>query len=218
MGIYVGDKRYAPYIGDKRREVRNKKALPYDAEIEYLESTGTEWIDTGIVPDFSTTVKMNGIIYKGQGYYLAGARTGSATANMFVPLMARDGNFTRFFLGSDTSSTLVSNGYDVAQEIHFNEYQTHKVYIRGSLVKTFSAGNVVDTQTTLALFGINGTGRNHSTGKIRITYCQIFVDGVLTRDYIPVRKGTVGYLYDKVTKQLYGDVNGGSFSLGPDKN
>lgn len=24
------------------------KPLPYDAELEYLESTGTQWIDTGI--------------------------------------------------------------------------------------------------------------------------------------------------------------------------
>ena len=24
------------------------KSLPYDAEVEYLESTGTQWIDTGV--------------------------------------------------------------------------------------------------------------------------------------------------------------------------
>ena len=27
---------------------RRKPKLPYDAEVEYLESTGTQWIDTGI--------------------------------------------------------------------------------------------------------------------------------------------------------------------------
>jgi hypothetical protein len=27
----------------------------YDAEVEYLESTGTQWIDTEFIPDASTT-------------------------------------------------------------------------------------------------------------------------------------------------------------------
>jgi hypothetical protein len=48
MGVYVGDKRYAPYVGSTRRKV--VRQLPYDAEIEYLESTGTQYIDTGITP------------------------------------------------------------------------------------------------------------------------------------------------------------------------
>ena len=30
----------------RRRVMGEKKSLPYDAEIEYLESTGTQWIDT----------------------------------------------------------------------------------------------------------------------------------------------------------------------------
>ena len=34
MAIYVGDKRYAPYVGSTRRKVMTEKALPYDAEIE----------------------------------------------------------------------------------------------------------------------------------------------------------------------------------------
>lgn len=28
--------------------VGNSKKLPYDAEVEWLESTGTQWIDTGV--------------------------------------------------------------------------------------------------------------------------------------------------------------------------
>lgn len=31
----------------------NVKRLPYDREVEYLESTGTQWIDTVIAPDFN---------------------------------------------------------------------------------------------------------------------------------------------------------------------
>lgn len=57
-------------VGDfLRRQVPPK---PYDAEVEYLESTGTQYIDTGIVPFFGTqyncTFKQNDIS-KGNAVY-----------------------------------------------------------------------------------------------------------------------------------------------------
>ena len=43
-------------------------------------------------------------------------------------------------------------------------------------------------------------------------------DGTVIADYIPVRKGTVGYLYDRVSGKLFGNAGTGDFVLGPDKN
>ena len=43
-------------------------------------------------------------------------------------------------------------------------------------------------------------------------------NGTLVRDFVPVRKGTVGYLYDRVTRKLFGNAGTGDFVLGPDKN
>ena len=40
-------------------------------------------------------------------------------------------------------------------------------------------------------------------------------DNVLL-DLIPVRKGTIGYMYDKVSGQLFGNAGTGSFILGND--
>ena len=37
------------------------------------------------------------------------------------------------------------------------------------------------------------------------------------RDLIPVRVGNVGYMYDKVSRQLFGNSGTGDFILGPDK-
>ena len=36
-------------------------------------------------------------------------------------------------------------------------------------------------------------------------------------DFIPVRKGTDGYLYDTVRQQLFAATNGTTFNVGPDK-
>lgn len=38
----------------------------------------------------------------------------------------------------------------------------------------------------------------------------------LVRDFIPVRIDTTGYLYDNVSKQLFGNSGTGDFVLGPD--
>lgn len=46
---------------------------------------------------------------------------------------------------------------------------------------------------------------------------KIWQNGTLVRDYIPVRKGTVGYLYDRVTHKLFGNAGTGDFVIGPDK-
>ena len=44
------------------------------------------------------------------------------------------------------------------------------------------------------------------------------VDDMATiRDFIPVRVGSTGYLYDKVSGQLFGNAGTGDFVLGPDK-
>ena len=199
---------------NRRRYMGGGSSLPYDAEIEYLESETGVWLDTGIVPDFSTTVEIKGIFYSG-GSYLAGARTGSTNASAYYVLMNRDTTYCRWILGSNTGS-LLSGLYNKEITILFNEYQTHKTYIDGVEKQTFPSGNVVDTQTTLALFAANGLGTNHYTGKVRINYCKIQVDGVLVRDFIPVRKGTTGYMYDKVSGKLFGNNGTGEFTLGND--
>lgn len=40
----------------------------------------------------------------------------------------------------------------------------------------------------------------------------------MVRDFIPVRVGQVGYLYDRVSGQLFGKYGTGDFIVGPDKN
>ena len=36
--------------------------IPYDSEVEYLESSGTQWIDTGVLPTFNMKVEVTFIL------------------------------------------------------------------------------------------------------------------------------------------------------------
>ena len=66
-------------------------SLPYDTEVEYLESTGTQWIDTGIFClkkysfEFSVSVSYNGVSYED---YFGGSQSDSQAGWRF----RRDGN------------------------------------------------------------------------------------------------------------------------------
>ena len=51
---------------------------------------------------------------------------------------------------------------------------------------------------------------------MRIYSCKIYDGNTLVRDFIPVRRGTTGYLYDRVSKRLFGNQGTGDFVLGPD--
>lgn len=41
-------------------------------------------------------------------------------------------------------------------------------------------------------------------------------DNSISADLIPVRVGTTGYMYDKISGQLLGNAGTGEFILGPD--
>ena len=55
MSLARSGGKFLKLYGD-RKMVRT---LPYDAEVEYLESTGTQWIDTGIVCSIGIGVKVD---------------------------------------------------------------------------------------------------------------------------------------------------------------
>ena len=54
--------------------------------------------------------------------------------------------------------------------------------------------------------------------KAKVFSLRIFDTGTLVRDFIPVRVGTTGYLYDRASGALFGNDGTGSFGVGPDKN
>ena len=50
----------------------------------------------------------------------------------------------------------------------------------------------------------------------KLRSCKVYVNDIQVCDLIPVRKGTTGYMYDKVSGTLYGNDGTGDFVLGND--
>ena len=180
------------------------KALPYDAEVEYLESTRTQLIDTGYVLSASDRIVV-------QVYFQANDNAGSMVIlGILNPKLWITTGICRFN-GENYAdiNTLRKLGA-------WNSISIDKDYCtcNGTAVP-MSEGTFLDNSLSLFLFGANGSTSINTNG--RISSCKIYHSGVLVRDYIPVRKGTVGYMYDRVSGQLFGNAGTGAFIIGPDK-
>lgn len=55
-------------------------------------------------------------------------------------------------------------------------------------------------------------------GRCRISYLQIINTSTdkIVLDLIPVRVGNVGYMYDRVSRKLFGNTGTGDFAIGDD--
>lgn len=66
-------------------------------------------------------------------------------------------------------------------------------------------------------YGVMNDYNKACSNQFRIYSCQIYENNILLFDLIPVKKDGVGYLYNKVTRQLLSNSGSGDFILGPDK-
>lgn len=190
--------------------------LPYDAEIEYLESTGTQYIEIPIGFDKTDEVYMVFSIDVSMG----------ADKYMIAPKTWNNSN-NRFSMGVMTSSKLLTAGYGSSRTgattlipntvndggIHTWQYKNYLFEVV-DLDLSLNVSNITFGATTahLRLF----YGYNTNT-KGKIAYYKQIKNGVKVIELIPVRVGQVGYLYDKVSGELFGNNGTGSFILGNDK-
>jgi hypothetical protein len=181
------------------------KRLPYDAEMEYLESTGTQWIDTGVKGDEDTRVEIcfsiSSLYSKAYSSIFGYYGTNTDSISIF------GGGTTRFGSQSTSFSTPTTNAiYQIA--IDKNGFTVNGTTTPWSQTAQFeTAGNLV-------AFGRNSTTYGYFSG---LYYSlKIYKSGILVRDFIPVRKGNIGYMYDRVSGQLFGNAGTGEFVLGSD--
>lgn len=209
----------------ERRRYMGLTALPYDAEIEYLESTGTQWIDTLISPDPTTGVK--GVVMatewggKDNQLCLGCSENGVFNRGKGFAYDLRDGSVRHWaYVGGNT--TLLSGGANINQWYSFemNYLNSRVCYdtIMNSTVN-INSGNQ-STQLTMFLFKISMIDgiSQYSIKGCRFVNVQFTKGSNIVRDFVPVRIGQVGYMYDKVSGQLFGNSGTGDFILGPDKN
>lgn len=213
--------------------------LPYDAEVEYLESTGTQWIDTGVVGGSDTRWVVDCAItdnrsvnrYMGQ---VATAPTYNARLNFGRNL---NNNFTGF-IGSQSSIMLGvlsdSDRHIFVLDAVLGVFRVDSRVLNFSGVTWYYPSQ---PRGGISLFGRRfiDTGDTNPIISMRVWSSQIYQSGVLVRDMIPVRftnenSQTEGAMYDRLgtggmnpdgsarTDGLYRNRGTGVFGYGNDKS
>ena len=170
--------------------------LPYDSEVDYLESTGTQYIDTGIMPSADLEIAIRFVALTPWQSYMAiiGSYAAGGNASNAIAIRTRNTSVDGFNvvynvstpIGNDGDTTIVmrrgsfsANGVDYAQTPSGSTY-----------------GNMAISIFTSALGSTPTIGVTQQP--MRLYYLRITQSGVLVRDFIPVRIGTTGALYDKL--------------------
>ena len=200
--------------------VLGRKRLPYDAEVEYLESTsgGGQWIDTNYLFTSNKT-KVEALFYSTQnsGQVLFGAEV--STQRTLTPLLYVDGNnkFSVFIARSPRAINKVdatAGLYSVT--IESNSTGQVDFNYNGTVYSGTFTGDVY-RDLPISLFAERfPTKIDYYSKNLKFYSFKIWDNNVLVRDFIPVRVGGVGYMYDKVSKQLFGNQGSGNFIVGPD--
>lgn len=179
--------------------------------VKYLESTGTQYINTGVTLTNNHSVEVD--------YQLTSASQnkkgifGGLTTSRYGALLSPSNNYLEFGYGS--SNIWYQTGLPDTNR-HTMYQKKNELYFDGVLIYTFNTATFTQTATA-PLGNFNYTNYNPASAKY---YSSKWWDGdTLVRDYIPVKdENNVGYMFDIVSHSLYANVGTGSFVVGQELN
>jgi hypothetical protein len=196
--------------------------LPYDAEVQYLSSNGSQWVDTGFAPTFPSNLE-----------YKARVLFPNTTNRIIMGLQGGmyfgvvNGKLQPGLGGTSTVNASVSanteHDFDIVYHLTqpTTQFQSQIDWSMDSLSGTTASElyNFKPADAPVWIFTANDA--SGLRGASRVYSFQILVNGTAVRDYIPVRVGSgssaVGYLFDRVSGTLFGNAGTGNFAIGPDK-
>ena len=187
----------------------------YAYKVQYLESTGKQYIDTGVTADANT-------MFRGRYEYLLANGNydmiaGSTTPRYYpISLNGKNPNKERYVYRDSSPSQ--THPCRTSHSIVFNDPQ-HRVFVDGKYI-----GVVSDFTTNTRqcfLFASNDSGKANYYSTARIFWCE-FTDtatGEVLRRFIPVvDENGKPAMFDEINEKLYYNLGtGADFTAGPRK-
>ena len=211
----MGCRRYGGSMIELARRRMMMRAKPYDAEVEWIQGVPNYTINCDVSVNNGYTIVSRVLIPSSSGY-----------VDIFEKTKEKDEPVNYWFLTLSPNNKMAFNVNTTYAEFGVNSS------IRNTLVDVHvfsntvllrwnntSASNTVSSPATgkgsILLF----CRRKGRTNCVRMYYFRLQApDGSIIRDMIPVRKGNIGYMYDKVSGRLFGNVDTTGYAIiGPDK-
>lgn len=195
------------------------QGLPYDARIEYIEGTGTQWIDTGIKVAGSDIVSVDmtftvTALNSGTNTILCGAYDNTGSQKRLFLYVTSAGKISIAYSTTYSTSNSLAAGADYVCTFAFRSGRQNTLFntIPGG---TNLTGNIPEN-TSFAVFTAKFGSSTLDITKMKLRHFSMSKNNSLLIDLVPVRVGQVGYMYDAVSGELFGNVGTGNFTLGPD--
>ena len=210
---YSADERALGYnVSICKNESHTHYDKPYDSKIAYIETDGTQWINTGIsfkdVKTFSMSITITPTrLYNYNHIFCVGG------TNQEAWITTQGWIYYRWngILSSSLKTLLQDDNINVRMEFDGINH-TCDYYVDGSITLSQSNNAFVPLTITDSLFLL----KRDTFSELKFYDFKLIQDGNLVLDLIPVRVGQVGYIYDRVSKRLFGNAGTGEFVLGPD--
>ena len=185
-------------------------ALPSGySQLRYIQSSGTQYIDTGFKPNNNTRVVMDVQAVGTSGTYFAfGARESNASKSF---CFFHYEGWSADYQSNTQRKTVAGINYTDRMQIDFDKTTCT---VNGKSV-SFTAATF-QCPVTMHLFAVNTNGTISGMIAAKLFACKIYDNGTLVRDCVPAMdsSGTVG-LYDLVNNTFYANAGTGSFTAGP---
>lgn len=181
-------------------------------ELEYIESTGTQRIDTGIKPDGNTRVTVDTQISDAQ---TTEGHLFSVTGNKYFVVSFKP-QLTAWWRTRHGSSALTSFPASANTRGRCIVDKNQNITTVNEEIVTLPEADF-SLNYNMNLFCRNASGKFNAFLSAKLYSCQIYDNGTLIRDYVPCTNpsGEVG-LYDLENEEFYGNAGSGAFTAGPE--
>lgn len=178
-------------------------------QVEYIQSSGTQYINTGFKPNQDTKISITVDFPLSGTTWLYGGRT--STGSNSLGFLCEGGSHYRFDYASSINqlTTKPTGKFTIDSD-------KNKCYINGELAFTATYTTFI-SPVNMYIFNNNNNGSLSSGSSAKLYNCSIYDNGVLIRNFIPCKNasGVIG-LYDNVGGQFYANAGTGTFTAGPE--
>lgn len=180
--------------------------------LEYIQSSGTQYINTGFKPNQDTSVIMDIELSNSNTQALFGART-STTSKTFCNFWITAGYYRIHY--NDNYVKLENSPTDPTIRRIIKHEKNTLTIANASTSRPYAA---FQCAYNLALLAVNGAGTISYQSSAKLYSCQIYDNEVIIRDFHPAKRlsdNAVG-LYDSINNVFYANAGTGTFTAGPE--
>ena len=205
------------YLEKKKKAMLNYVSggrLPSEyQEVEWIGSSGTQYINTGYNPSSSTCIEVVVSVPRFQlNTEIIGVRSGgryyellfSGSSSLYVQ-MYKTPNTTFTDWNNKNTFKIINGDFYINDELKLTSQQT-------------LGGNTYQINVPLYLFGLNNNGSAQRLIEQTMYYCKIEENNQIQREFIPCyrKSDDVIGLYDLVYGTFYTNAGSGTFTKGND--